>query len=295
MSRYDKPASRPHCRRTARPARRAGPPPEHPGQAGTIDWLLRTGRLAPVLPGVYAAPERAAHSDVRMRAVSRAYPDAVLTGAAAARCSFWPDAPLPAIDVAVGRKVAPRPGYVLGRRVVPPELVIEHAGLRFTAPALTAIDMADAEWAEPIDRALRSRTATLAGMHEALLATTYRTGNAARRRLLLDSRDEPWSEAERRAHRLLRAAGLRGWGGNRPIVVGGQLYYIDIAFGRAKVAVEIDGRLHELDEDLFESDRWRQNALVRAGWRVLRFTWAMLVEHPEIVVQEIRFALRNDR
>ena len=36
-------------------------------------------------------------------------------------------------------------------------------------------------------------------------------------------------------------------------------------------------------------------ALVRAGWRVLRFTWAMIVDHSEIVVQEIRFALRSDR
>lgn len=79
------------------------------------------------------------------------------------------------------------------------------------------------------------------------------------------------------------------------MVVSGRLYYIDIAFGGSKLAVEIDGRLHELDEDLFESDRWRQNALVRAGWRVLRFTWAMVVDHPEMVVQEIRFALRNDR
>ncbi len=268
---------------------------EVPQQSGTIDWLRRTGRLVTVLPGVYATPERAGVPAVRMRAACRSYPDAVLTGAAAARSSFWPGAPLPVIEVAVGRKVAPQPGFVLSRRVVPPELVVEEAGLRYTAPALTAIDLATADCAEPIDRALRSRTATLAGMYEALAASGYRRGNADRRRLLLDSRDQPWSEAERRAHRLLRAARLRGWRANRPVVVSGRLYYIDIAFGGSKLAVEIDGRLHELDEDLFESDRWRQNALVRAGWRVLRFTWAMIVDHPELMVQEIRFALRSDR
>lgn len=183
---------------------------ELPQQSGTIDWLCRTGRLVPVLPGVYAAPERAAVPAVRMRAVCRSYPDAVLTGAAAARCSFWPAAPLPVIEAAVGRKVAPRPGFVLSRRTVPPELVVEDRGLRYTVPALTAIDLATAESAEPIDRALRSRTATLAGMYEALAASGHRRGNADRRRLLLDSRDEPWSEAERRAHRLLRSARLRG-------------------------------------------------------------------------------------
>lgn len=268
---------------------------EHPGQTHTIDWLIRTGRLVPVLPGVYAAPEHAGLPLLRMRAVVRSYPDAVLTGAAAARHSFWPAAPLPVVSAAVGRKVAPQPGFVLSRRVVPPELVVEQGGLRYTSPALAAVDLATAEWAEPIDRALRSRTATLSGMYEALLATSHRRGHADRRRLLLDSRDDPWSEAERRAHRLLRAAHLRGWRGNRPVVVGGRLYYIDISFGASRLAIEIDGRLHELDEDLFESDRWRQNALVRAGWRVLRFTWTMLVDHPELVVQEIRAALGRSR
>jgi hypothetical protein len=58
-----------------------------------------------------------------------------------------------------------------------------------------------------------------------------------------------------------------------------------------KLAIEIDGRLHEKDEDLFESDRSRQNALVVDGWRVLRFTWRMLKEHPEVVVAAIRQAL----
>ena len=49
------------------------------------------------------------------------------------------------------------------------------------------------------------------------------------------------------------------------------------------------------DEDLFESDRWRQNALVADGWRVLRFTWRMLKEHPEVVVAAIsaRIALKK--
>lgn len=268
---------------------------EHPDEAGRVDWLLRTGRLVPVLPGVYAAPEQATRADLRMRALCRCYPNAVLTGAAAARCSFWPEAPLPAIEAAVGAKVASRPGYVLTRRVVPFDLVVEQGGLRYASPALTAVDLATATWAEPIDRALRSRTATLAGMHEALLATSWRSGNLARHRLLLDSRDEPWSEAERRVHRLLRSAGLRGWRANRPVVVAGQRYFIDVAFGGRKLAIEIDGRLHELNDDVFESDRWRQNALVRAGWRVLRFTWTMIVQHPELVVAEIRFALRNDR
>jgi very-short-patch-repair endonuclease len=91
---------------------------------------------------------------------------------------------------------------------------------------------------------------------------------------------------------LLRSARITGWKPNLPVIIDGQLFFIDIAFKRQKLAIEIDGRRHETDEDLFESDRWRQNALVADGWRVLRFTWAMLRDHPEVFVRAILDALR---
>jgi very-short-patch-repair endonuclease len=75
------------------------------------------------------------------------------------------------------------------------------------------------------------------------------------------------------------------------VFIQGNLYYIDVAFPHLRLAIEIDGRLHEEAEDLFESDRWRQNALVADGWVVLRFTWRMLREHPEAVVAAILQAL----
>jgi very-short-patch-repair endonuclease len=89
----------------------------------------------------------------------------------------------------------------------------------------------------------------------------------------------------------MRGARLMGWKANHDITVGGALYFIDIAFLGAKLAVEIDGRLHENDPYVFENDRLRQNALVRSGWRVLRFTYAMLVNEPEYVIDAIRAAL----
>jgi very-short-patch-repair endonuclease len=58
-----------------------------------------------------------------------------------------------------------------------------------------------------------------------------------------------------------------------------------------RVALEIDGRLHETDRGLFESDRWRQNHLVLDGWLVLRCTWSMLTQHPDLVVQTVQRAL----
>jgi hypothetical protein len=119
---------------------------------------------------------------------------------------FWPEAPVSTIEVAASTRLASRPGYTFSRRHIPAELVIEPAGLRYTAPALTAIDLATFECADAIDIALRTRAATLGGMYQALRLTPNRTGNQERLRLLIDSRNEPWSAAERLAHRILRGA-----------------------------------------------------------------------------------------
>ena len=70
-----------------------------------------------------------------------------------------------------------------------------------------------------------------------------------------------------------------------------QLYYLDVGFRRIRLALEIDGRIHQNDPDLFESDRIRQNALILNGWRVLRFTWRMLDERPSYFIEQVRRAL----
>lgn len=264
---------------------------DHPELRVTLDYLLRQGALVAVLPGVYAPRAVADRSEVRIRAAARRHPDGVLLGGAAAHVTYWPEVRFQAVELSVPSLPRPAPGFDFTRRRIPPELVIQREGLRCTSPALTAVDLATLDCADAIDIALRTRTATLDGMYEALRLTPNRRGNADRRRLLVDSRDEPWSAAERLAHRAIRADGLMGWRTNWPVVLAGLLYYIDIAFPAARLAVEIDGRLHESLEDLFQSDR-RQNALVLAGWRVVRFTWEMVRDHPDVMLATIRRLLR---
>jgi len=164
---------------------------EHPSLANTLAWLVRQGKLVPVLPGVYAPPETAGDVEVLIRAVSLRHPDAVVLGAAAARVSFWPEAPIRAIEVAAPTRLASQPGYTFSRRHIPPELVVERTDLRFTAPALTAIDLATFECADALDIALRTRAATLSGMYEAFRLTPNRTGNQQRLKLLIDSGTNP--------------------------------------------------------------------------------------------------------
>jgi len=218
-------------------------------------------------------------------------PDAVLVGAIAAQVSFWPDLHVNMVDCAVRHNRAPQRGYRFTRRTIPPELVANRFGLRYTTPALTALDLCAAIGGDGIDQALRARATTLAQLHRAMELTAARVGNRVKRQLLLDSRAEPWSKAERLFHGLLREAGITGWRANRPVVLADSTYYVDVVFRELKLAIEIDGRLYHTGAEAFETDRWRQNILVLNGWCVLRFTWTMIEERPAEVIAMVREAI----
>ena len=257
----------------------------------TLQSALAAGLVTRLLPGVYAVAGAEDDLAVRAAAVVAWQPDAVVTGRAAARLTFWPGLAVTHVDVA-RRGHAPRSRrYRFHERTIDPAHIIESTALRVTVPALTAVDLVDELGGDGIDTCLRARAARLEDLWKAFAAHPSRPGNNERRRMLLDSRDEPWSAAERLAHRLLRAAGITGWRANYRVVVSGCRYFIDIAFPGVRLAVEIDGRLHEDDPAVFETDRYRQNQLVGAGWTVLRFTYAMLVARPDYVVATIRAEL----
>jgi very-short-patch-repair endonuclease len=257
---------------------------EHPELDATLRYLVRRGDLARVLPGIYAAADQATSVASRLRALNRFDPDAILVAAVAARMSFWPDLRVDLIECAVRHSRAPQRGYHFTRRHIPAELVVSRAGLRLTSPALTALDLCATVGGDAIDQALRTRATTLAQLHRAMELTAARVGNRSRRQLLLDSRAEPWSEAERRFHRLLRDAGITGWQANRPVVLKGSTCYVDVIFRKLKLVIEIDGRLYHTGTEVFETDRWRQNLFILDGWCVLRFTWTMIKERPEEVI-----------
>lgn len=106
-------------------------------------------------------------------------------------------------------------------------------------------------------------------------------------RLLVAAADRADSAAERMLIQLLRTAGISGRVTGHPQGT----YLIDIAFPGSKVAIEIDGWAWHVDHDRFVGDRRKNNALVRAGWVVLRFTWHDLTRSPHSVVAQIAAAL----
>jgi very-short-patch-repair endonuclease len=55
--------------------------------------------------------------------------------------------------------------------------------------------------------------------------------------------------------------------------------------------VETDGFAFHADRTTYRADRRRGNALVLAGWRVLRFSWEDVVHSPDGVVADVRAAL----
>ncbi len=253
--------------------------------------LVAAQELASPLPGVFIPADLATDPPTLAKAVQAYYPNAVLAGAIAARLTYWPTLGVPHLSV-LQRRDPPRIGpYRFSRRRVPPDLIYEIDGLRVQAPALTALELAEQSDGESIDRALRDRVATIASMRAALKESPHRPGNADSTRWLLDSRDEPWSRAEREAHRLLRAWGITGWRANHEVHCRGVRYFIDVAFPRKRIAMEVDSREFHSSHEAFEADRRRLTALRRTHWRILQVTWAMLTEDPDYVREELSYLL----
>jgi very-short-patch-repair endonuclease len=107
-----------------------------------------------------------------------------------------------------------------------------------------------------------------------------RRDSAAVGPLLIAAADRADSAAERIVVRLLREAGIGGWVLGHPFGP----YTIDVAFPDARLAIEVDGWAWHVDQDRFVGDRRKGNALVRAGWTVLRFTWHDVTRSPGTVV-----------
>lgn len=71
----------------------------------------------------------------------------------------------------------------------------------------------------------------------------------------------------------------------------GRIRYLDAVFDPWRVAVEVDGAHHD-DVGQSWDDSERDNALLLAGYRVLRFPVHLLRERPHVVAERIRAALR---
>nr|NLI51344.1 DUF559 domain-containing protein [Propionibacterium sp.] len=264
---------------------------EEPALRHRVRRAVTAGELRRVLPGVYAQTARDLTAHQAGRALMAAHPEAVLVRESAAACHGWTEPPTECWAAARRRSV---PGFRFEDRTIPEALVMSLDGVRVTSRALTALDRVDALGGAAIDDALR-RGVPLAALWDALALTPQRPGNDRRRALLRDSRDQPWSEAERAAHAALRAGGVQGWTANLTIEVSGRRFVGDLVFRRQRLVAEIDGRAFHGPWEQRVRDMARDRALAAAGWVVLRFPAQLVLTAPETFVQEVRAALAARR
>lgn len=257
---------------------------------GKVARAVRRGELQRVLPGIYA-PAGRLDGRLRCGALQLLDPDVVIMGEAAAWLLGFDKAREPQRVVALSRRLRlDNSTFRTHDRRLDPELVDRVDGIRVTCPALTALDLALTQGGRPIDAALRGGIA-LSALWAAFRAAPNRPGNATIRRLLLESRDEPWSAAEREAHRLLHRGRIAGWRTNHPILLPLGWVLLDIAFPRLRLALEIDGYEFHSSRAAFEADRARDVALALAGWAVHRFTAARVFGHPDAFLEEVQALL----
>ncbi|AVL99707.1 hypothetical protein C6V83_04865 [Gordonia iterans] len=256
-----------------------------------------SGEWRTVGPGVFHATDHRLTIHARIRAaVWSAGRRAVLCGPAAA---FWRGytRTVPAtihVTVPRGRSarkpLSPTLGDVqLWHRNLHDDDRTEVRKVAITSPALTVLDAAALLGMTFLDRALQAKKVTVEDLVAADARYPGRRGARVVAPMLDAAAAGARSPAERRAlAMLLGSADLPQWQLNYPAV---EPYEVDVAFVAHKVAVEIDGMAYHSDAEAFQRDRARGNALTGAGWVVLHFTWADVVERPEQTLAIIRWHL----
>lgn len=243
---------------------------DHPKLRSAASRMVRGGQLIAPLPGIVTLPHRASDLECLAAAIRLWRPDAAITGVAAARLTYLPGPWVAPIEVlSLPARVATTLVKVVGG-VPKPEWVLETAACRVTHPAFTAAWLADRDNGSAIDEGLRSRAFTLSDLSAAMESLGQRPGNQVRRRVIHESRSNPWSAPERRAHAILHRHRVKGWKANYRVLVRGCTYFLDIAFPELRVAFEIDGWLFHHTPEQTLRDATRNSHLTLADWWVFR-------------------------
>jgi very-short-patch-repair endonuclease len=286
------------------------------GQAIAEGWTPRQvrrrvarGRWRPLVGRVLIA---SSGPSPRMTSAAPSHPITAALARAWAAQLLWPDAisafrtaavlwQFPVPDDGVAHVIGARGRRARGARVhavevAPGDITSGPRGLRVTTRRRTLLDcLAGLAFDEALDlyawatsRRLLARDDVIAG----LAARAGRPGAGQLRRLLEVTATGAVSGGEYRLHTLMSAARIAGWrAGVRIEDAEGVIGVVDVLFEAAKLVVEVDGERAHSGRAAFVRDRNRQNRLVNAGYRVLRFTWWDLTERPEGVIRAIRRSL----
>jgi hypothetical protein len=259
-----------------------------------IERQVRRGTWNRRVRGVLEAAGRAAQShDDLLLAVLTTGPQAVIGFAAGGRLHGWKLGSLPWTPLLVLPPGAHTRGSTpVYRAALRPDQVVLRGPVPVTSPLLTAAHLAShlplRAAVIALDCALRSRQVSLESLD---LAVTDKRGAVQARRAFALADPLSGSIVESEARFLFHEAGLPAPTSQHPFQAGELRFFLDFSWPALMVLVEIDGREFHIERGPFQRDRTKQNALIRAGWTVLRFTVEDIRLRPAMVIEEIRHAL----
>lgn len=282
-------------------------------RAGWTEASIRHARQGwrSLLPGVYLVDDRDDSHDVRAAAALLRWPDALLSQVTAARyLSYRIVEPLPDwpqllendkdfdaddIHVCCSRQLRTPSGYVAHQGTPGPAVFVR--GVRVTEPLKALLDVARTA---PLPLAVVMLDGVFAQspwlfadlQAQANALSGHRNIARAQRAIHLAS---PYSESvlESLLRLLIVLAGLPAPQLQIPVPHQTGTYYADMGYREHRLLIEADGRDRHSEWRKVGEDFVRQNRLVTAGWRVLRFTWAQIMYQPQMVIAAIRTALHQ--
>lgn len=264
--------------------------------ARQIRYLRDSGRWRTVVGDALIADDRVIGPWHRAQAAALTWPDAVVCLTSAGLLHRLPVPDDGIVHVLVPCRRASRSGLVTHRLPFDRREVMRFGIATVTDLQRTLYDCIgrlprpDAErlvtWAGTRERIDRQRLA------DAAAARPRAWGNVQRRQAVADLGAGAYNAAERRLQQILRRAGITGWAGDQRLDLGEIIVRADVLFRAARLVLEVDGFASH-GPDRFQEDRTRQNALVAAGYTVLRFTWWDLVERPGHVAAQVRATLER--
>jgi very-short-patch-repair endonuclease len=172
-------------------------------------------------------------------------------------------------------------------------------GVPCTSVARTLLDLAEVVDRRALERACDQaemlRLFHLRTIEDVLERAEGRRGAAALRAVLAEHAGATTltrSELEERFLALWRSTLLPAPEVNAWIALEGGGVEADFLWRERRLIVETDGRTSHMTARAFERDRRRDQRLMLAGWRVVRFTWRQVVDEPAVVEATIHGLLR---
>ena len=260
------------------------------------------GLLVPLQPATYGLAGAAPSWTLRARAAVAATRDGALSQRAATAWWGLEGARRSVIDVMVRRGRLPVLGGVevhRSRDLSDLDVTILD-GLAVTTVTRSLLDVGGMVHAHRLrqmaDDAVRRQLTTWDAIADRLgaLARRGRPGIGPMRRLLeerVGDLGRTDSHFERIVLGHLLAAGIPAPRLQHRVELPGRVAYLDMAWPDRMVALECDGWDRHGTPTALAADLDRQNALVLAGWRPIRFSWQFVRDHPGAMVGQVAAAL----